>query len=60
MSFQGSNDLKLEDAQAPADPGDSQTNRPLIPEAVLIQAIWGPPQVPQSRRLIKAIHERKL
>jgi hypothetical protein len=60
MSFPSSTDLKLEEARAPVDPGDSLTNSPLIPAAVLIPVIGGPPPVPQSRRLIKAIHERKL
>lgn len=60
MSFQSSNDLKLEKTQAPVEPGDSLPNRPLFPEMVSTPVIWGPPPVPQSRRLIIAIHERKL
>jgi hypothetical protein len=60
MSFQSSNDLKPERTQGPVEPGDSLTNRPSLAETVLTPVIWGPPPVPQSRRLIKASHERKL
>jgi len=65
MLFQSADGLKLGNTEAPADHADSavnglfisQENR--ITEAALISAIWGPPRVPQRRRLIKAINERK-
>jgi len=65
MNFQRFNGLKLENGYAAADPLDGAVSGLLVSEggrlseAALISAIWGPPQVPQSRRLIKAINERK-
>jgi hypothetical protein len=65
MSFQSSNDIKPETAPAPAADLDNLTNLPLVfaakplPDAVLIEAIWTATHVPQNRRLIASIRERK-
>ena len=65
MSFQVANDLKLENAEALIETADNSVKHPLVQaqrrlaDTVLIKAIWGTPEVPQSRRLIKTIHERR-
>ncbi len=65
MNFQRSTGLKPADIEDPSASADGAANFLLVPdrgkitEAALIAAIWGPAQVPQSRRLIKAVCQRK-
>jgi len=65
MSFQSSPDTKTETVPAPDTARDDIANKPLVfaasalPDSRLDEASWPATHVPQNRRLIAAIRERK-